>query len=114
MKLFVRIFIGALLAAILVFTLGACGEKPSEGPRVFGTSDTGVTLNADNTFTASLYHGVAKAGTYTESTGNDGVIKIVFTVDGAESIGAIYNNVLTIPPEWADAHGHGSTFALQQ
>ncbi|MCL2507679.1 MAG: hypothetical protein FWF05_00740 [Oscillospiraceae bacterium] len=113
----IRVLVCVLLTAVTVFSFTACSEKqPDEKPvedRVYGSINTGVMLNADLTFVANLYHGVVKTGTYSESTGSDGVTTVTYTVDGYEVFGTIKNDVLTIPPEWSDSHGHGSTFALQ-
>jgi len=101
-----------LLAAVMLFSLAACGAK--EQDRVYGTASAGVTLKADGSFSANLYHSVSKAGTYTESESSAGVTVVTFTVsDGTTAVGTIQGKVLTIPTEWMDSHGHGSSFTLQ-
>ncbi|MCL2695903.1 MAG: hypothetical protein FWE69_06215 [Clostridiales bacterium] len=105
-----RAWICALLAAALLLSLGACGKKED---RVFGSEELGVQLNADGTFTANLYHNDVKIGTYTEEKESNGVVIVAFVVDGEETLGTIVGNVLTIPEQWRDAHGHSSKFPLQ-
>jgi len=113
---FVRALVCVLAAATLLFALCACGEKQSgeqSKGRFYGIGDTGVTLNDDLTFVANLYHGVAKAGTYLEGTAPGDMVVVTFTVDGEQVFGTITGDVLTIPREWADSHGHGNSFPLQ-
>jgi len=113
-----------ILACLLLvmIALSACGKKQADQnqDRVFGSNRTGVILNADATFVANLYHGVVKTGTYAESTDADGVTTVTFTVDNNKPgtikdkvTGTIVDDVLTIPPEWRDSHGHSSAFVLQ-
>ena len=101
------------LILITLVLISSCGEKDSDH-RFYGSGDLGVTLNDDLTFVANLYHGFSVSGTYTETTEN-GVTTVIYTSDdGIEYIGTISKNILTIPYEWGDAHGHGNTFALQK
>ncbi|MCL2513181.1 MAG: hypothetical protein FWF08_04690 [Oscillospiraceae bacterium] len=130
----IRILICVLLILAAIFLFSACGNKQSDEQvsqsennnsgenqsagqpaqdRFYGSGDTGVALNADMTFTANLYHGIVKTGTYTESTGANGFTTVTYTVDGVKYVGSIKDNILTLPAKWADSHGHGNTFPLQ-
>jgi len=108
----IRVLACLLAAFALLFTLAACGETQPVS-RFYGSGNTGVTLNDDQTFVANLYHGVVKTGTYEEQESFEGYTLVIYTVGGEELIGTIFNNILTIPQEWADGHGHGSSFPLR-
>ena len=108
----IRVLACALAALIALFALGACSGQADY--RYYGISGTGVTLNDDLTFAANLYHGTVKTGTYTESAGPDGVTLVTFTSGGVQAVGAIVDDVLTIPLEWRDGHGgHSNAFPLR-
>ena len=96
------LIVGSLLAFIL--------NRQSQ-TRVFYNSGQTVTLYSNGKFTALLSHNAQRKGTYSEST-TDGNTMIVFTYDGITGFGSIEDNVLTIPDEWNDGHGHGTEFLL--
>ena len=101
----------ALVLMLAAFVLVGCGSSDEED-RVFALGSHTVTLNADGTFEARLFHGFSVDGEYTEST-VAGVLTVTFTHDGQEVRGTIVDDVLTIPHEWEDGHGHGTQFTLR-
>jgi len=102
--------ITAIVAIAVAITLYVVNQQNSK--RVYVSDDQTITLNNDGTFEAVLYHGVNISGTYTESTEGSAVI-ITYNYDGITAIGSINGNVLNIPDEWQDDHGHGSYFTLK-
>jgi len=64
-------------------------------------------LRKSGSFTAQLAHYSFK-GTYAESGQT-----IVFTVDGEDVEGSISGEILTLPLEWEDGHGHGLILTLK-
>ena len=96
-----------LIAALLIFN--AYQRKDN---RVFTDGHQTITLRSDGTFDAALAHNENWKGTYTEDTKNS-VTTVTFVVDGTSVNGSIRNNILTIPDEWQDDHGHGSKLKLK-
>ena len=114
-KNYVRTIACAIAAAVVLFALGACsGSNNADTARIYANGANTITLNEDFTFSAKLPHGLTKSGTYSETVDALGVTTIIFTVNGAQASGIIRNNVLSIPSEWEDSHGHGSNFALRK
>ena len=74
--------------------------------RTFSDGHQSVTLQNDGSFTARLAHG-RKSGTYTENT-QGAVTWVIFSYDGTSARGRLEGDILTIPDEWDDHHGHGS------
>ena len=70
-----------------------------------------ITLHGDGTFTANLAHD-RKKGTYTEKT-ESGITIVYFTFEGTTVNGNIENNILSLPEEWDDHHGHGNRLRLK-
>jgi len=96
--------------------------------RVFENGNANVRLFPDGTFIANLFHNTKITGTYTEMT--DGrEVAVLFTYSGINNIsggvssfestglttvvGGIVDNVLTIPEDWDDGHGHGMAFTFR-
>ena len=74
--------------------------------RVFSDGYQLVNLRSNGTFSARLYH-TTRSGTYTETPeGNSNASTIVFSYDGAFAYSRLVNNVLLLPNEWDDFHGH--------
>jgi len=101
------ISVAAILVALIAFSL-----VQQSNVRVFGDGYQTFTLRRNGTFTAQLYHDAAKNGTYTEHE-EDGITIVSFTHDGKTEHGSIVNNILTIPDEWDDGHGHGTSFLMR-
>ena len=80
--------------------------------RVYANGRNTITLDPNGTFAARLPHNTNFYGTYTEaSEGNR--VRISFMYQGLTVNGTISNNVLEIPREWDDGHGHGTRFTLR-
>ena len=74
--------------------------------RVFSDGHQTITLNYNMSYAAKLAHETHE-GIYSEKVDN-GVTTITFNT-GAESVeGFIHGDVLTLPEEWDDGHGHGN------
>ena len=97
---------------VVVISLFVFNALQKKGDRVFSDGLQTVTLRANGKFTAALAHD-SRAGTYTETKEN-GVTTISFTAEGATVTGDITDDVLTIPEEWGDSHGHGSKLKLKK
>ena len=98
----VLLVVGALLAFILN------GQSQA---RVFAGGSQTVTLYRNGKFSARLSHNVQRNGTYTENTVG-GMTTISFTSDGTIATGEITGDILTLPDEWDDGHGHGAKLPL--
>ena len=99
------------VAVVLIATLVVCNAVRSNKERVYTDGGQTITLRDDGTFTAALAH-ETRQGTYTESTANT-TTTITFTINGTSVSSSIKNNVLTIPIEWQDSHGHGTQLKLK-
>jgi len=106
-----KILAMVVVLMLAAFVLVGCGSSNDED-RVYALGSHTVTLYADGTFEARLFHGFSVDGTYTEST-VAGVLTVTFAHDGIEVRGTIVDDVLTIPQEWDDGHGHGTRFTLR-
>ncbi|MCL1823430.1 MAG: hypothetical protein FWG44_04435 [Oscillospiraceae bacterium] len=99
--------------AVFLFTQQSSEREHLNDSRIFEYGGQTITLYSDNTFTANLSHGAFYSGTYNE-TPLDEFSLISFKTADDEVGGSIYNDVLTIPEEWDDGHGHGTEFALKK
>ena len=95
-----------LIGAFLIFNAVQQSKN-----RVYTDGHQTVTLHANGNFSATLAH-ETRNGTYTENEA-DGVITVTFVSDGKSAEGNIKNDVLTLPDEWQDDHGHGSKLKLK-
>ena len=102
----VCIAVVAIIAALIIFN-----AYQQNNTRVFTDGHQTVTLSYNGSFTAALAHDTRK-GTYTESE-TDGVITVTFIINGIGVDGNIADNILTIPEEWQDDHGHGTKLRLK-
>ncbi|MCL2214303.1 MAG: hypothetical protein FWC06_03735 [Treponema sp.] len=100
---------GICVLIVLIAVLSVLFLRNQNDTEVFSYNGQTVRLSADGTFTANLAHNVNKSGTYTRVT-ESGWTLVYFYVNGNEEIGSIANNVLTLPDEWNDGHGHGTVF----
>ena len=69
-------------------------------------------MSADGAFEAKLFHGFNAYGTYSERE-QSGITIISFTYDGITVDGEIRGNVMTVPHEWDDGHGHDTELTLR-
>ena len=101
------ILIAALIVVILIIAVPTLYNnlRPSND-RIFTDGQQTVTLHANGTFSARLAHDT-QSGTYAEKQ-EGGVTVVSFTVGNTTVNGKIGGDVLTIPEEWDDQHGHGS------
>jgi hypothetical protein len=99
-----------------VFTLAYDPEHNSgnmQGSiRVFENGNANIRLFPDRTFIANLFHNTKITGMYAEVT--DGhETAVLFTHSGMTVVGGIVDDILTIPEDWDDGHGHGMDFAYR-
>ena len=99
------------VVVVLIASLVVCNAIQPNKDRVYTDGGQTITLHDDGTFTAVLAHDT-RQGTYTESTTNS-VTTITFTINGTSVSSSIKNNILTIPAEWQDSHGHGTQLKLK-
>jgi hypothetical protein len=102
-----------LVAIVLILvTAGAIGyliysNNQHGDAETYSDGGQTVRLLPDGTFNAILAHRVRKSGTYTKTTeGNR--ITVLFNINDREEIGRIIDDILYIPREWDDGHGHGN------
>ena len=101
-----------LVVIATVSAVGLIQQRGQEGPRIYTNGRSTISLRADGTFRASLPHGVVRNGTYSEVS-IDGIITVAFVEGGITVNGTINGNVLTIPNEWDDGHGHPRNYILR-
>jgi hypothetical protein len=98
-----------VVCALVVVAIGALLAYASftqNGKRIFSDGHQTITLNNNGRFHAELFH-ENKEGAYTERI--DGNIMIItFSYDGTDAEGYIDGDILHIPDEWDDHHGHGT------
>ena len=104
-----NIIIFAVLAAIVIaLIILVVYQRYQRGEtQSFTDGHQTVTLEKDRSFTARLAH-ESKSGTYTKKTEGD-VTTVTFVCNGETAVGWIIDDTLTLPDEWDDHHGHGST-----
>ena len=96
----------AAIAAAIAYTV-----YQNKTSRVFSDGNQRLILRDNGTFDANDFHGIRRRGTYTETDTGDVTI-IEFIIDGRAEQGSIIGNVLTLPSEWDDSHGHGNVLTL--
>ena len=100
------VIIAIITAAVLIIL------NQQSDTRVYALGVNTITLSGDGTFDAQPGCAGSKSGTFSESLSGDVTI-VSFTHDGMTANGRIVGNVLTIPDEWDDGHGHGTEFTLR-
>jgi len=108
-RIIAAVFIAGFLMIVTILVIGQIQQR---GTRVFASANNTVVLRGDGTFTATLPHGVVRSGTFSEVSVND-IITVAFVESGRTVNGTIYGNVLTIPDEWDDGHGHPRNYILR-
>jgi hypothetical protein len=99
------------LAVVIAFSVISRHGKADD--RIFETQDGQmIVLRTDGTFNVMLAHNVAKRGTYTEDKRN-GAVNVTFNAEDGTVSTNISNNILFLPVEWYDGHGHGTRFQLR-
>ena len=107
-KIIITVIICIIAAAILTAAIILIVNNERQNTdRVFVSHGAEVTLSGDGTFNAFLWHNEIITGTYTESEEN-GVLIVAFMNNGVTEMGLINGNMLYIPHEWDDDHGHGN------
>ena len=101
-----------VLAVVVIIALLIVTSSQQSNNRVYSDGHQTVTLRDDGSFTAVLVHNESWKGTYTENTKN-GITTVTFVSEGTTVNGRISNNILTIPDEWQDDHGHGNKLKLK-
>ena len=89
------------------------GEVSEAAFEVFSDGTQTVMLLPDGTFAATLAHEESENGTFTKETAGDKTLIGFDTVEGTV-FGTIEGDVLYIPEEWQDDHGHGSALTRIQ
>ena len=92
-----------ILAVAAIFIINAINAKNDE---IYTDGSATITLRANGTFSAVMYHDRRYSGTYVKSKDGDEVT-VTFTYDGITAVAELENNELHIPHEWEDGHGHG-------
>jgi len=106
-------------------------ERLSAQTRVFYNGNSDIWLFPDGTFILNYFHNTKYSGTYEEKTeGNE--TAVLFTYNGAALIasgessyepsgnspvtvvGGIVDNILTIPEDFEDDHGHGNKYKQRE
>jgi len=94
------VLVVAAAAAVAIFFIA----QPSDG-EVYRGGGQLVQFLEDGSFSATLPHGVRKSGTYTKTV-EDGRTIVAFNTDGIVVTGYIEDDMLHLPHEWDDGHGH--------
>ena len=112
----------AVLAIIIVLIVLKTGDqsisssqntiKQQTTARVFINENQTITLNTNGTFIARLAHDNNIDGTYSEANNGNFTIISFFYQDSTVN-SRIMNNILSLPHEWEDSHGHGNEFKLR-
>ena len=111
-KTAITIIVSVLIVGGIIALLTLNSPNKGDG-RIFTDGPQRVVLNNDNTFSAVLAHNQRYNGTYTESP-QGGSTTVVFTYSGRSANGSIQGDVLTLPHEWDDGHGHGGALRLRK
>ena len=103
-KKFIIVAIATVSVVIIAFVVYSIIQ--TAGTESYTDGSQLVELLSNGTFTATLHHDASYNGTYSRSV-QDGVTVVSFTSDGITYTGFIENNILELPHEWEDDHGHG-------
>jgi len=107
------IIAGCALAAIAVVGVLIFAIIEESNARVFVSGSNQIILFEDGRFSAILPHNVTKSGTFTETTEGN-LTTVLFTHGGNTVSTNITGNVLRIPVEWEDGHGHNPLYTLRE
>ena len=106
-----KIFVISLCAAIglaLIFAIVFTVLR-NAGTEVYTDGTAAVTLNADGSYTAALYHNESFRGSYTKQKVGSETTVTFLDINGAVYTGYIEGNTFHLPEEWGDDHGHASS-----
>ena len=106
------ISLACLLVIGIVAAITIIGIQQQSPARIFTYGTNRVTLFDDGNFLAQLPHNVKKSGTYSEHTQGN-ITTVIFNIETQTYTGTISNNILTIPDEWNDSHGHNTEYRLR-
>jgi len=110
----VLIAVSAIAGWFLFSQDRSVSEVIAENDRVFADARQRIILLSDGTFSARLAHNSRRSGNWEEEADGNGV-KVTFTYDNDKTATTrIENNVLLIPSEWSDRHGHNRSLRLQK
>ena len=109
-----KIIIIAIIAVVIVALaiIIALFYSRQKGTETYSSGGQTITLHNDGTFTANLAHGLSYEGSYEKTSDSDGTI-LIFTTGGTSVSGRVNGDILSIPDEWLDDHGHGSELKKQ-
>lgn len=102
----------AVIAIVAIAVYFSINDSTGENGIVYVSGNQTITLADDGTFIAVLAH-TMRSGTYAQSVQADGVTTITFTENDTSVTGSIADDVLTLPTQWDDGHGHGIHFQLR-
>jgi len=105
-----RLFIISVCVLVLAAAAGITFfvRNQNSGAEIYSLGGQSVQLFSNGTYTARLAHN-SNAGTYTKTAEGHRTL-IIFNTRGEETNGYIENNLLYLPDEWDDGHGHGMIF----
>ena len=109
-KVLALVCVSVVVIVVVVAALVVFNSPQQSADRVFTDGHQTITLYDDGTFVAALAHDM-RGGTYTQNTVN-GVVTVTFLSDEVSVTSSIVDDVLSIPKEWQDAHGHGTQLPL--
>jgi len=109
----VLLIIAVAIVAVIAAAIGFFAYQASKD-RVYTAEDglTSVTLHDNGKFTVRFAHVGEGRGTYAE-VAEDGAITVSFTINNMTADGRIEGDVLIIPEEWDDGHGHSTRLVLK-
>jgi len=106
--------IALVLILITISVPVVLSEIQRSKERVYVASDnSSITLRANGTFIARLSHDV-RNGTYVEDDLGSFLVVTFFPQGEAAANGVILGDVLQLPEEWDDGHGHSIDFYLKK
>ena len=114
-----KIVIASVLAVVLIVITVVIilnvnpKNKAGNNSRYFTDGSQTVILLNDGSFSARLSHNKKIDGQYKE-TAEGSTAKIIFTYNGTSVSTTVTNNILTIPNEWDDHHGHNKRLQLHK
>ena len=103
-----RVIIWSAIIIMLAVVLIIASNNENKAAEIYSDGYQKIELFTNGKFSANLYHDVKYTGSFSKNENS-----ITFTANGKTFEAPIANDVLVLPTEWRDSHGHSTALKKQ-